>query len=371
MSLIRRTLVTALVLSLVGAPGTTTGRGLPSLADYPLMVDTAWLWGLSPGAEDPDDPAMPTGTWTITPTPIRDGILELHVRVRPPSVALPVQPGPAILFSTVGLSGGLGGDVGFGRLVSVGPTFLPACTGEPCTFEADVSADLRRLPRLAARVRGLTTVWAALGFTLLRTFGAGTWLQELSSNSTGETVFSGTLRHPLPWNGRTPHVGLFPAAGVTAWREDGKPTHVLEALHDDRLRTLDESVPPTTADVRLVATFVGCDYPDEDARLGASLRTAAGDLVTIPRAKGRDFVDVTVPLPSGTTWRVGWQSVEVHPDGTRDSPPSMAAIAVKDQPLLVTAAYRCRVSGATPTQVAVAEVIATDPSPQPSASPAA
>lgn len=61
MSLIRRTLVTALVLSLVGAPGTTTGRGLPSLADYPLMVDTAWLWGLSPGAEDPDDPAMPTG----------------------------------------------------------------------------------------------------------------------------------------------------------------------------------------------------------------------------------------------------------------------------------------------------------------------
>jgi hypothetical protein len=321
------------------------------------MLGPTYQWGLQPGAENPDDPPAPFGGWTVTPTPIRDGILDLHVRIEPPDVSLPVEAGPAVLYTTAGLGGGVAGDVGIGRMVSVEPTFLPACTGEPCAFEADVSVDLRRLPRVAARVRGLREVWAEVGFTLVRTFGDGTWLQEFETGGD----FAGTLSEPATWSEPISNTGLFPALGVSAWREDGKPTDVLQALDD--LRSLDESVPPVTTDVRLVATFVGCDYPDSGDRLGATIRTTAGDLVTIPRAKGRDFIDATVPLPRGSTWRLGWASDEVFPDGTRNVATSAATFEVADRPLLVTAAYRCKEeSGSTATDATVGEVI--DPRPR-------
>jgi hypothetical protein len=357
MSRIRRVLAVSLLALPVVAPSTGAQRQLPDLPDYRLMMGPTYSWGVQPGAENPDDPPAPSGGWTVTSTPISDGILHLHVRVVPPEVSLPVEAGPAVLYTTVGLGGGVGGDVGFGRLVSVEPTFLPACTGQPCAFEADVSADLRRLPRIAARVRGLREVWAEVGFTLVRTFGEGAWLQEFETGGD----FAGTLRDPARWSEPMFGHGLFPAVGAKAWRDDGKPMDLQEAL--DHLRTIDQSAPPVTTDVRLVTTFVGCDYPDSGDRLGATIRTAAGDLVTIPRAKGRDFIDTTIALPTGTTWRLGWASDEVFADGTRDVAHSAATFEITERPLLVTAAYRCQEeSGSSATDATVAEVIVPEPS---------
>jgi hypothetical protein len=350
------TMVAVLAVAMLRAP--VAARDLPALPDYKLMVDYTWSWGIRPGAENPEDPAAPRGAWSVTPSPIADGVLDLHVRLEAPAVPLPVEPGPAVLYTTVALSGGTGGDVGFGRFVSVEPTFLPACTGEPCAFEADVSADLRRLPEIAAHHPRLTTAWAEVDLKLVRTFGDGTWLQELDYVRPDGTVFSGTLADPAPSGGGTPRIGLFPAAGATAWREDGKRADMLDALHDDRLRSLDHSEPPATTDMRLVATFVACDGEDgnhDGDGVGASIRTADGDLVTFERLRGRHFVDTTQSLPTGSTWQVGWDWGQTAP------------FDVGRSPLLVTATYRCTDEGTRIQDVVVGHIV-SPPSESPASS---
>jgi hypothetical protein len=340
----------AMAVALI-SPGTmVAARDFPDLPDYKLMLDSTWAWGISPGAENPADLSTPTGTWTVTPSPIADGILDLRVRLETPRVSLPVEAGPAVLYVTVALAGGTRGDVGFGKLVSVEPTFLPPCTGEPCAFEAQVFADLRRLPRMAGHHPRLTTVWAEIDLKLVRTFGDGAWLQELDYIRPNGTVFSGTLADPLRSMGATPQIGLFPAAGATAWREDGKRADMLDALHDDRLRSQDSSRAPATTDVRLVATFVDCANSDEDRdrdRMGASMLTADGDRVTFRRARGLDFIDEIVWLPVGSTWQVGWDWGQTAP------------FQVGSAPLLVTGTYRCTDDGVRLEDVAVGEVISS------------
>ncbi len=361
MSLARRILAVSLVAVLAIAPSTSAQRDLPELPDYPLIIgDPASYWQISPGAENPD--AFELGaSWTVTATPIDGNTIDLRVRVVAPAVTLPVASGPAVLYTAVALGGGFGGDVGYSRLVSVEPTPLPACAGDPCVFETTVSAGFRRLPRIARRVRRLETVWAGVGFTLVRTFGRGSWLQVQGSERPNDTMFSGTLGEPAPWVGNSAASGLFPARGASArWRDGRDRTAEVERLTGAwRDAADDTSTPPTTTDVRLVATFVGCPDSDDDRNgLAASLRTAAGDQVTIRRAKGRDFVDAVVPIPRDTSWRVGWES-----DPT-------TAFDVAEHPLLVTAVYRCRMDdGPEVTDVAVAEVVMSPGVPGASASP--
>jgi hypothetical protein len=237
---------------------------------------------------------------------------------------------------------------------------MPPCQGDPCVFETDVSVDLRRLPRMAARVPRLTSASAELGFTVLRTFGGGTWLQELQTLRPNGTIFSGTLDHPTPWSGLTPRLGLFPADGATFRRDDRPVPDLQDELHDERLLVMGDSAPPVTTDVRVVATFPGCGRVDSDDLPGASIRTAAGDLVTISRSRGRDFVDATVPLPIGTTWNVGRNT---------DDPPA-GTFEVSDRPLLVTMSYRCPADdGFRATKVAIAEIVGSRPVPGASGSP--
>ncbi|MFN8521212.1 MAG: hypothetical protein U0667_17925 [Chloroflexota bacterium] len=362
------TLTAATVVAVLGVtmpPAAVAARDLPALPDYKLMIgDAAYLWSLSPGAEKPDAASAPAGTWTVDASPIEDGVVDLHVRAEPPLALLPVEAGPAILVTAVALGGGTGGDVGYERLVRVKSTALPACAGDPCTFEADVSVDLRRLPRLASKVRGLEEAYASIGFTLVRSFGDGTWLQALETNRPNGTFYSGTLSAPEPWVGTTPRLGLFPRAGAGVSLGSGRtPPDLLGALETARLEMVDTTSPPDTTDVRLVATFVGCEPRDGDAsldRIPAQIQTSAGDRVLFRRQKGRDFVDATVPLPVGTTWRVGWES---DPATTFD---------VADRPLLVTAVIRCpRDDAPKVTDVMVAEVVTPSGTPAAVASPAA
>lgn len=360
MSLVRRTLALSVLASLIAAPGAGAQRDLPDLPDYPLIIgDPASYWQVSPGAENPDVFAA-GATWNVVASPIEGDTVDLRVLVVAPAVSLPVAPGPAVLYTAVALGGGFAGDVGYGRLVSVEPTSLPACTGDPCVFETTVSADLRRLPRIARRVPRLKTVWAEVGFTLVRTFARGTWLQVQGSNRLNDTMFSGTLGEPMPWMGSSAALGLFPTQGAAAiWRDGRDRTDDVERLTAAwRNVANDTSIPPSTTDIRLVATFVGCRNVDDDRNgLAAALRTSAGDLITIRRAKGRDFVDATVAVPRDTSWRVGWES-----DPT-------TAFVVGAHPLLVTAVYRCREhDGPEVTDVAVGEIVA-HPSPSAASSP--
>lgn len=177
--------VIALLAMLLVPAAAIAGGPLPPLADWRLDFGDLAASGVSDrhAGDLPDGAAGPraTGTWTISDLRFRGGILRLHVQLEPPTWALPVDAGPAVLFTTLDLGGGLGGDVGYQRVVSVQHHGLPACDPAACVFGADVSVDVRRLPRMARRVPGFESPRVAVAFTLVRSFAGGTWLQYLDA----------------------------------------------------------------------------------------------------------------------------------------------------------------------------------------------
>ncbi len=291
----------------------------------------------------PGSPGAPAdGTWTVGDIRFVDGrYLDLHVTVTPPTPAMALEAGPATLFTSIGIWGGFGGDVGYQRLVSVGHTALPTC-GDPCRFQADVRLDLHRLPNVIRR-DGANGGKVGVGLTLVRTFAGGTWLQTIDGYDRSEDAIStGTVGHPEPWAGRALPVGLY-AAATAAPVADGpfdEPLDYLAIVEADRTSTGDASVPVASTPVRVIATFTGCKEP-----VTASLDTAEGDIVSLAPERSRDYLDSTVELPVGTSWRASWAREPSTP------------IPVGDSPLLVAASLRCSDrDGRTVDGLTVAEV---------------
>jgi hypothetical protein len=333
------------VAAILATASPASARGpLPGLADYGLVFgdNATSLWGAGDQPDGGSDPAM-LGAWTVTDVRYADKAADLHVRVDPPAWSLPVEAGPAVLFTTLSLMGGVGGDVGYQRVVSIGSTPLPACSSDPCVFETDVHVDLSRLPRIARQVDGFVSPSAAIGFTLVRTFAGGTWLQFLEGFDRSETRVRRTLQDPGTWEGRAEPMGLYPASTA-----DGPPDEPglrrfdYGAIVEQAREELgDTTVPAPSTPVRFIADFAGCSGP-----VAATLQTVAGDRVIIDAAGTPPRLDTTVDLPVGTTWRVGQA-----PDGA-------VSFDVGPKDLLVAARYPCAEGGSgTVTDVAVAEIV--------------
>lgn len=301
------------------------GRGTSRDLDHYLLFlgDQAgrpWGDGRMGVAPDPDGPA-PAGTWSVTPSPIRDGRLRLHVEVEPPGWALPVEPGPAVLVVSLALGGGFEGDMYRRHPVSVDPVPLPPC-GDPCRFVADVSVDVHRLPRLAQRIDDFQGTSAEVNLALVRSFAGGTWLQVVDGSGEGE---AGTLGTPVAWVGTAPAVGLFPAS--TARGRDPAPGRQafddVAAVATARHEFADPTAPPGSREVRFRATVDGCDEVDVIPSLG----TRDGDRASFAPSQAGE-VDATVSLPVGTTWRVELDA-------------AATPVVVGDHDLSVRASYAC------------------------------
>jgi hypothetical protein len=204
--------VMAVVATFLGLVPTQAAkpREVP-LADYSLAFgEIAQLWSPPVGTGFPRGwwpeirgATPPAGTWSVTDIRfIEARFIDLHVVVTPPPPALipAANAGPAVLFTTLGLYGGFGGDTGFQRLVSVQHVGLPACADDPCRFESDVRVDARWLQRVARSVDGLRASTALIGFDLVRTYAGGSWLQ---SNPAYDVVIGpdGPARSPSPRTG--------------------------------------------------------------------------------------------------------------------------------------------------------------------------
>ena len=292
----------------------------------------------------PGSPGAPAdGTWTVGDIRFVDGrYLDLHVTVTPPTPAMALEAGPATLFTSIGIWGGFGGDVGYQRLASVGHTALPTC-GDPCRFQADVRLDLHRLPNVIRR-DGANGGKVGVGLTLVRTFAGGTWLQTIDGYDRSEDAIStGTVGHPEPWAGRALPVGLY-AAATAAPVADGpfdEPLDYLAIVEADRTSTGDASVPVASTPVRVIATFTGCKEPcDRVTRhRGRRHRVARAGATTTgsPRLDGR----------------AAGRHLLASQLGTRAEAP----IPVGDSPLLVAASLRCSDrDGRTVDGLTVAEV---------------
>jgi hypothetical protein len=345
--------IAATLLGLVPAQAAKP-REVP-LADYSIAFgEIADLWWPSSGTGFPSgwSPDLgstmpPPGTWSVSDIRfVDDRYVDLHVVVEPPAPSLvdATNAGPAVLFTTLGLYGGFGGDVGFQRFVSIQHVGLPACVGDPCRFESDVRVDVHRLPRIARSVPRLRASTAIIGFVLLRTFAGGTWLQRVVAGDVVDRPgWSGTLSRPEDWVGQAPPMGLFPRAGArdTAQGPGGGRVGYLGIVDAVRDAMGDTSVPVSSTDVRVIATFTGCDEA-----VTATLHSDDGDDVLPAPARRQDQFDATVSLPVGSTWWVRWA----------DDP--SPAFTVTDQPLLVAASLACdELVGRTVTDTTVAEVV--------------
>jgi len=282
------------------------------VATYPLVFGSRGQHWYHPGDGEvpydwrPDGPVA--GTWEVSDVrPVDGRSVAFHVRVEPPVPALAAEAGPAMLFTSVGLTGDAGGDVGYDRLVSLQHVGLPACVGDPCRFEADVRVDVGDLPRIL-HADGAFGGSVDIGLTLVRTFAGGTWLQaidayDLREDDEGATG-SGTVGAPGPWSGRALPVGLYAASTAPLDRSrqgPGFPVDYLALVEDYRRASGDTTGPLPSTPVRVLMTLTRCDGSYE-----ADLRSPDGDNVSLAHERTARFVDRTVRLPVGTTWYLDW-----------------------------------------------------------------
>jgi hypothetical protein len=158
------------------------------------------------------------GTWSFERGRLANGQVQLHFEIEPPRQTLPVQSGPAVLFASLDLYGDAGGDMGIGMSIpSVARVVIPACADDAaCHYSADISIPTKDLADAIARLEtegDLLSIDADM--TLVRTFGAGTWLQVLGLHrlegfGAGEAA-GGRLGAMEPTHGLLSQTGLFPA----------------------------------------------------------------------------------------------------------------------------------------------------------------
>jgi len=195
-----------------------------------------------------------------------DGQLTLHFEITPVRQTLPVRSGPAVLFASFSLYGDAGGDVGLGMyLRPVAEQVIPACDDdEHCRYSVDISVPLKGLPDAIARLeKDGTLIWVSADLTLVRTFGAGQWLQVLAferSASAAPGPNGGMLGAVVPTHGEMRWSGLFPASQAGPIPDPSSEANpaldyasVVESL---RIEAGDTSTPLSAVDVGLNIRFV-------------------------------------------------------------------------------------------------------------------
>jgi hypothetical protein len=201
------------VLALAGSTSTLAADPLAkvsfAVADTPLFEGRS----IGTGFGDP-------GTWSFVRGRMVGSRLELHVEITPVRQTLPITSGPAVLFAGLDLYGDAGGDVAIERFVGpVAHTLIPACNDSDCDYAADISIPIDGLPdAIASLERDGKLIWVSADLTLVRTFGAGEWLQVLAfEGGPGgiASVAAGRLGAMTPTQGVLNWVGLFPAGQAT------------------------------------------------------------------------------------------------------------------------------------------------------------
>ena len=127
------------------------------------------------------------GSWSLERGRLTNGHLLLHFEISPPSHGLPVNAGPAVLFAGMEAFGG-SGDVGMSEpMAALATTVMPACDDSDCRLSADIDLPTSEIADAIVRLekRG-DLMWVSVNLTLVRTFGAGQWLQVLPLQPAGD-----------------------------------------------------------------------------------------------------------------------------------------------------------------------------------------
>ncbi len=252
------------------------------------------------------------GEWRVVGSQLSRGDrLTLDVEVRPPAISVPLESGPAVLFGRLGLTGGLGGDVGAGapvpRLVA---QVLPACPDPTdCVYRGSITLPTHLLPRLAERARAESWSAAEIGLTLVRTFARGTWLQVLPLYDELRDEADGSVARPRRIRSQMLALGAAPVGDRELWSRRDRA--VLDRIERLRRSVDDPSRLPDTQPLLVDIETAACTP-------GWTIATATGDVLIDVKEPG-PAVPVRVEAPVGAAWTVSVPSID-RAQGTGDPP---------------------------------------------------
>jgi hypothetical protein len=250
------------------------------------------------------------GEWRVTDGRLgEDPRLTLDVEVRPPAISVPLDAGPAVLFATMELDGGTGGDVGASvRLSRIAAVVLPPCAdAADCVYRGSITLDTGVLPGVAARHTDASWGSVSIGLSLVRTFAQGTWLQVLSLYDESRDDAGGTVGDPVPFSSRSLTSGAFPVAQHIPWNDIDR--RILARVERLRRSTDDPSGRPVTVPLLVDIRASACTP-------GWTIATATGDTLVNIREEGTS-VPMRVEVPVGAEW-IAWVPSLDRVQGTGD-----------------------------------------------------
>lgn len=274
--------------------------------------------------------------------------IRLRVVIEPPPHALPVESGPAILFAGMQAYGG-SGDMGAAESIdALATVVLPPCDDTDCRYVADIDLPTDEIPAAIRRLeRRAALMWISAELTLVRTFGAGQWLQVTPFIAgTGDGAIegmAGRLGAIEPVEGILFPFGLFPAEQATPvpkghWmfttRFDYGP--VVERL---RRAEGDRTAPLAMAPGRLrVDIAPNCVHAGH-----LMLHDAGGDHVYDLNVYKKNRIEAEFSVPPGIPWHL-----TVHDGGGIDFDQGREGFGIRagpietdGSPIAVEAAFDC------------------------------
>ncbi len=328
----RAALAAALTIPLLaaGAPGAASDH--PPLSEWPITIDSGPVDIRDNDGRGWQEP----GRWSARDIQrTSDGHLRFTLSVTPAPVHLPVRSGPAVLFVGISLQGGMG-DVGYERTVRVTRQSAPTCRRDPCTYRFRVDADLSDLPAIAAAASIDPSVQAAVGFTLVRTFGDGTWLQVMQHFQVRP---SRAVRPGRPLSGRIATMGLVPVRDADGWttQQDGAAIDLARQVARATRGLTDPSRPLRTVRVRLAVDAPGCwPYLRLAIHDDQAARPFDANLLEL------DPAGTVVDVPDGLPWTVSlWQGGVFDGNETGGVSVQAGTFTTAGKDLEVTAHYAC------------------------------
>lgn len=332
MGVIGRNVLVSILAAVLGlaATGGVPVKAETDPADLELGYRRAFHHAIGPGV--PWGEVERVGTWAVVDARRRgDGKLLLELAMDPPEPGIPVDPGPAMVFASLGVHGDLGGDVawslGFGRMVQAAAK--PCTQEQECELRTRLLLPTHRLGSILEQAPNDRAWTMSIDLTLIRSFDQGEWLQIIPLRKrVVEGGDPGTLGQPGRFHGWMHNEGSFSAEQAARWMADvpasrqGYPA--LAALEQRLANKGDSSAEAATAPVAVDVDAGSCR--------GWTLATEHGDIAfDIDEAlEGRQ--SLAFDLPVGSEWYVmspSLQVVDSHTEAEWFGPFSVEPVGIR------------------------------------------